>query len=432
MTGTIQRPRARIVLLTSLALAASLATAGQGKELKPRPDGYFYVTDATGSFDERLDQCIKASLAETPGQINVNIPWTGQAWVMNKPCEIRPPSGDQIRVNLVGGNFWNLIEYRGPGGTAKELQPIFRFWGMKESRIYGIKIRNHANYVQGFVTATGDKFQSNSNNIFDSCRFQPWEDTVGTVGFLIGYNKVRTQPNDQSCITLNRCSVEYYGPGLSQNNGQIGKLTANAKAGHTGFLWQGGNTLSSVMRDCNVSGVIGIDLVGRNGQDSGGSGLFVDNFGSSGAPVVFHVPGGFDFHVQGGRHELGGIAFVLGAFGYGNDNNSSVSIRDSMFDDFLPSAVAAEYGAPKGALMLLHADVRAQFECLRFTADGPLGETLEPDKWLSLNCSKPTATPKATFRSCVVSNRVQGAKVEVPISRTKPAAGKWTVTFDND
>lgn len=399
--------------------------------LKPRSDNMYWLSDAPGAnFDEKLKACYEASDAATPDLIRIHIdlnPTNGGSWVMKTPVDWKPRHGTQLRVWLIGDDLWRLIDWQGPSGTPAEILPIWRFWGLKEST-FQLKGIGHSNYNAWFVQATDLVNNSSGNNHIYRSRFQPWDGTVGCVGFWIGYGSDKNGHNDNSAVQLEQCSFEFYPSGSNNNNGASGVMTTSCQAGQRAFVFSNYNTTANSMRDCTAVNAWGITTKSFRGQEPGGSSLVVDNFGTSGSPLVFDLNIGFVIRISGGRHELGGQALVQGFPAQPNGNAGLVTMEDVQFEDFRPEEAAPFLQTLPHSMMSLHDGSNVILSNVRIWGVGSLGQVISPD-WMSCWCNKTDERPIVTITSAVVGNFTGYDKKVVPF-KPKVREGTWKFVQD--
>ena len=413
-----------IEMRTSISIIVAIASC-IAFGLESRADNLYHVADAPGQgFDEKFAACVAASVAKTPDLVKVHIDWTGVPWVMTRPIDLRPASV-QLRVKIVGDDVWNLIEYRGPAGTKEKRAPIFRFWGLKESTVTGVKIVSHSSHVVGFDQATDYRVNSASSNEFKRCRLQAWDGTVGSIGFRQGYSSDKKGVNDHSYTVFDQCDFFFAPSGSIGSNLAWGVMDKSIAAGHRGFVFQGYNTVANSMRDCTVTNAYGITTKGMEGQDPAPWNLDVTNFSSSGSPIVFDLDIGSTFSARGGRHELGGCLMVAGFPQHGNGNDSHIDLTGITCDDFLPNFPGL--GTIPGSMVSAHDWAHLTMTNVVMAQKG-LGDQLTPG-WLSLWCNAPARRPVVTLNSVVVSNGIGDAKVtakNVPVVK----GGTWRKVVD--
>lgn len=389
--------------LAVFTIAGAFAQPSTTAPMKPRADGYYWITDAPGAdFDEKLLACYEANQKATPDVIRIRIDWAGKPWIMKKPVDWRPKNGNQLRVHIEDTGVWSNIEYQGPGGTSGTIQPIWRFWGMKEST-FSLRGFSKQNYVAWVVQATDPICNSAGDNNFYRTRFQPWDGTVGCVGIWIGYSSDPKSHNDNSCVTIDQCSMQFYPSGSGNNNGASGVMLTSLAAGHRFIVFSSYNTTANIVRDSNSVNCWGITTKGFRGQDPGGSSLMVDNFGTSGAPLVFDLNIGFVIAIRGGRHELGGQALLQGFPAQGNGNAGIISISDTQFEDFRPAEVAPFLGTNPHSMVSVHDASNLTMTNVRVWDVGDQGQTIYPD-WLSLWNDSKLFPSTAVITNCIAMN----------------------------
>lgn len=393
--------------------------------LKARADGYFWVCDAPGAtFDDKLAACYEASDAATPDIIRIRIPWTGASWQMARPVDWHPRHGDQLRVWLIGDDVWRLVEWKGPSGTAANPLPIWRFWGLKES-IVQVKGIGYGNYNAWMVQATDEACQSAGQNRFYRCRYQPWDGTVGCIGFWIGYSSFKGGNNDHSATVLDDCSFEFYPSGAQGSNGANGVMDTNLRAGHRAFVWSGYNTTANAMTDCRACNAWGVTTKGFCGQDPGGSSMVVTNFGTSGSPLVCDNNIGFSLSWRGGRNELGGQFWVQGGPDWGNGNAGNVTIEDVQCEDFLPAAAAPFLKTKPESMVSLHDGSNVVMTNVRLWNVGELGQPISP-AWLDLWCNDKKMAPVVALTGMTVWNN-HGADLAIVPFKPNVREGVFTL-----
>lgn len=435
----------RLALATFVALAAFASASfgprsvqdppktappvGSTSGVKPRADGMVWLSDCPGAnFDEKFAAAVAASDALTPDILNIKIDWTGKSWVMTKSVDLRPLHGNQLRVKMIGEDVWRLIEWRGPSGTSASRVPAFRFYGLKESTVERVKMTVWSNYVVGFDLATDLTINSEGGNHFFRCRVQPWDGTVGSIGFRCGYSTDRTGHNDHSFNVFEQCGMEFYPSGSDGQNGAAGVIEKVCQAGHRGFVFSGYNTLFNVVRDSTVVNGFGVTTKSVEGQDPGGSSTVCDNFGTSGAPIVYDLNIGFNFTARGGRHELGGVLLVQGFPAQGNGNVSHVTLSDMTCDDFNPYKVAKWLNTVPGAMVSAHDCTNLVMSNVNLWTVGELGEPLKED-WLSLWATETPGKPIANLTNVTVGNG-GGLSYKLVGFKPKVRGGTWKKVID--
>jgi hypothetical protein len=260
------------------------------------------------------------------------IPWIGREWTIDKTITFKSSTpGDYLQGNIVADPFWNLINYRGADGTS-----AFRFIGTKRVRVTDVCVRTFGNKQVGFEIGVDADVQSTSNMQLLGCRVQFMTGSKNSTGFLVGSNEI--WPNgsaDVSSIELTKC--EAYSDTIG--GGDYKLITTDIiDRGHIGYQFVGGNTLANKMDSCNASGcLIGINVFGTDKlPNSGSSGMYVVNFGTSYVNLIFRVDGGFPFYAHGGRHEIGGSLFSHGSSRGYQATVVPASITDMIVDDFMP------------------------------------------------------------------------------------------------
>lgn len=382
--------------------SAQVSPTATAPTMRPRADNLYHVADAPGAdFDSKLQACYEASDRETPDIIRVYIDWKGSSWEMKKPADWKPRHGSQLRVVLEGFPIWNLIEWQGESGSPASRIKVWDFTGAKESSITGLKGYSRSNYLVWMTNTTSPTCQSSSDVLWSDCRFQPFDGTVGSVGFWLG-NSEGPGGNDHNSITVQRCKMEFY-PTVSSDNGAIGAMEASLRGGHRAFVWSGGNTFAGVMKECGTVNCFGVTTKSFGGQVAGGSGLSIENFSTSGSPLVYDLNIGFNATIRGGRHELGGQALLQGMPGQPNDNAGLVSVSDTQFEDFRPEQAAPWLGTSPKAMVSLHDASNVSMTNVKVWCATDLGQQLGTE-WLELWHSKAGSTPVVSMNGCTALN----------------------------
>lgn len=297
--------------------------------------------------------------------VNIYIPWIGREWVLEKTITFKSAkTGDYLQGNIYGDPFWNLIDYRGADGTT-----AFKFIGCKRNRISDIGLRLFGNNQVGFEVGVDADVQSISGMQFLNCRTQFMSGKKST-GFLIGSNEI--WPNgaaDVSCIELTKCEA-YYNP-IDGTHKE--RLLDVIDKGHVGYQFIGGNTLSNKMDSSGAVGCnIGVNIFGTEKlPNSGSSGMYIVNFGTSYTTLIFQVDGGFPVYIHGGRHELGGSLFSHGSSKGYQKAIVPASLTDMIVDDFMPYTGASSGLFSQGAMISFRNCVRAHITGIQFGWYGP-------------------------------------------------------------
>lgn len=328
------------------------------------PAKFIDVSQMPGTSD--TDKFLAAANAFNRGEaIHIYIPWIGREWILEQTITFKSSrTGDYLQGRISGDPFWNLIDYRGPDGTT-----AFKFIGCKRNRISDIGLRLFGNRQVGFEVGVDADVQSTSGIQFLNCRPQ-FMSGKNCTGFLIGSNE--TWPAgaaDVSFIDLTKCE-SYYNP--VGDTHQLMLMNVIEK-GHIGYQFVGGNTLANRIDNSNACGCnIGINVFGTEKlPNSGSSGMYVTNFGTSYTTLVYQVDGGFPIYAHGGRHELGGSLFSHGSSKGYQPSVVPASITDMVVDDFMPYTGTKSGLFAPGAMLSFRNCVRAHVTGMQFGWYGP-------------------------------------------------------------
>ncbi|MCC6402763.1 MAG: hypothetical protein IT207_02010 [Fimbriimonadaceae bacterium] len=355
-----------------------------------------------GTDTERIQKALDAAVANRG---TCQIPWTGKPYVVEDTLVVRPVKGDtQARLRIVGDPQWNLIDYQGQDG-----KDVFRFFGLKGSRVENVGVRVHADRVTAFALDGDAATQSSSQNRFVQCHVVFWKGTSDGVGYWMGRGG-----NDHSGSVFDQCIVSGEIEGALQD---VGHLRRVATAGHRGFVFTGPNNLAPTLRDCSVMNcVVGYQFARFRGYPQGGSGAFVEASGTSAVNLVFLVDGGFPITIVGGRDELGGALLVHGDPKSPGRGDAVVAVRNRMIADFKPREGAASGLTEAGELVGLRSAASFLFEGVTFPRS-ELGEELSAASWI-LACNDPSKRPEV---------RIEASSLGVPVQAIRPVSGTWTV-----
>lgn len=390
--------------LTTWAAGIAVATGTwplYGTTAQSRTNTYSPL-DYRGSDTERIQKALDAAVENRGTCV---IPWKGSPWEVEETLTIRPVKGDtQARLKIVGDPQWNLIDFRGKAGS-----DVFRFYGLKGSRVENVGIRIHADRVTAFALDGDAQTQSSSQNRFVQCHVVFWKGTREGVGYWMGRGG-----NDHSGSVFEQCIVTGEIEGRVQDAGHLRRVAA---AGHRGFVFTGPNNLAPTLRDCSAMNcMVGFQFARFRGNPQGGSAAFVEASGTTACNVVFYVDGGFPITIVGGRDELGGALLVHGDPKVSGRGDAVIAVRNRMVADFKPTEGAAAGLTEPGEFVGLRSAAKTLFDGVTvYRSD--LGEEMGASSFV-LACNDPTKRPEIRFEATTLGYSP---------AQIRPATGSWTV-----
>lgn len=288
------------------------------------PEDYAAVSPFL-SDTAKLQRAFKDAIAACG---NVYIPYIGRPWLLEDTIDVGRANNDYVEVNVQGDSKWNLIDFKPKDPATKT---AFNFRGHKGSTVRQIKIRTYGDDLKPFLWSGPPN--SNGGCIYEHLRVQPMQ------GSYVKCFYVGEGGDDYSFNTWHHC--EAYCDSYTKPFQDPSVLDDVNQTGHIGFSVVGGNNLFQKIDTCAAVGMkVAVTQLPNPSMQvgaSGGNGMVINNFGTTGCCLIYQFNGGFSAFVDGGRHELGGALLSHGTISGWEPAIAPLALRNLVIDAFSPN-----------------------------------------------------------------------------------------------